>query len=57
MDNLLDQIRDAVDAPIDFQGQQVATVVNYAMLSVFGVCPQPELTAVHIYLPSTDSVS
>ena len=37
MDNILEQVRDAVDAPIDFQGQQVATVVNYAMMSVFGV--------------------
>lgn len=37
MDQILDQVRDAVDAPIDFEGQKVATLVNYVVMSVFGV--------------------
>jgi hypothetical protein len=53
MDAVLDQVRDAVEAPIvsplpssldihadstqDFEGQRLATLVNYAFLSTFGV--------------------
>jgi len=37
MDAILDQARDAVDAPIDFEGQRLATLVNYAFLSTSGV--------------------
>jgi hypothetical protein len=55
MDDILDQVRDAVEAPIvrcqsrpstyhaltdpsqDFEGQRLATLVNYALLSGFGV--------------------
>jgi hypothetical protein len=54
MDQILDQVRDAVDAPIDFQGQQVATIVNYAMMSVFGVRVHEKCN--YIYSPITDCV-
>jgi hypothetical protein len=53
MDALLDQVRDGVEAPIvcylrrgitqltasqDFEGQRLVTLINYALLSTFGVC-------------------
>jgi len=37
MEDILEKVRDAVDAPIDFEGQKLATLVNYAVLSSFGV--------------------
>jgi hypothetical protein len=53
MDEILDQIRDVAEAPIvcadsllspksltesqDFQGQRLASLINYALLSTFGV--------------------
>jgi len=37
MDDILDKVRDAVEAPIDFQGQQLAQTVNYAMLIASGI--------------------
>jgi len=37
MDDVLDQVRDAVEAPIDFEGQRLATLVNYVLLSGFGI--------------------
>jgi hypothetical protein len=38
MDAALDQVRDIVEAPIDFQGQQLATKINYILLTLTGVC-------------------
>jgi len=37
MDELLDQARDVVEAPIDFEGQKLAVLVNYGFMSTFGV--------------------
>jgi hypothetical protein len=37
MDAALDQVRDIVEAPIDFQGQQLATKINYILLTLTGV--------------------
>ncbi|KAF2666378.1 microsomal signal peptidase 12kDa subunit [Microthyrium microscopicum] len=37
MDEILDQARDIVEAPIDFQGQKLAVLVNYGAMSAFGV--------------------
>jgi len=36
MDEILDQLRDVVDAPIDFQGQKLAALINYTLLTTFG---------------------
>jgi hypothetical protein len=47
MDAVLDYARDAVDAPIDFQGQQLAGKLNYILLSLFGVCPLHNATSLH----------
>jgi len=37
MDAALDQVRDIVEAPIDFQGQQLATKINYILLTLTGI--------------------
>jgi len=37
MDDILEQVRDAVEAPIDFEGQRLATLLNYGLQSTFGV--------------------
>jgi hypothetical protein len=48
MDAILDQVRDSVEAPIDFKGQQLATIVNYAVMIAFGVRILPALpTNIH----------